>query len=101
MTFDRKRLLLLPLHNRIHDLDISVIKPLQENSLTYPSFKTIAANIKNAKKAGKSVIMMLGGHVIRSGVQRYIIDMIEKGYITCLAMNGSGVIHDLDRKSVV
>ncbi|HBR16947.1 MAG: hypothetical protein A3G39_11040 [Deltaproteobacteria bacterium RIFCSPLOWO2_12_FULL_43_16] len=88
MMFDRKRLLLLPLHNRIHDLDISVIKPLQKNSFFHPSFKTIADNIKNARKAGKSVIMMLGGHVIRSGVQRYIIDMMEKGHITCLAMNG-------------
>src|SRR3989338_346927 len=96
MMFDRKRLLLLPLHNRIHDLDISVIKPLQKNSFFHPSFKTIADNIKNARKAGKSVIMMLGGHVIRSGVQRYIIDMMEQGYITCLAMNGSGVIHDFE-----
>ncbi len=96
MSFDRNRLQLLPLNKRIHDLNISTIKNLQENSFSHPSFKTIAANIKNAKKAVKSVIMMIGGHVIRSGAQRYIIDMMEKGYITCLAMNGSGVIHDFE-----
>ena len=96
MFFDRKRLLLLPLNKRIHDLNISAIKELQENSFSHPSFNVIADNIKNAKKGGKSVIMMLGGHVIRSGVQRYIIDMMEQGYITCLAMNGSGVIHDFE-----
>jgi len=96
MTFDKTKLQLLPLNKRIHDLNISTIKNLQANSFSHPSFKTIAANIKNAKKAGKSVIMMIGGHVIRSGVQRYIIDMMEKGYITCLAMNGSGVIHDFE-----
>ncbi len=96
MAFDRTKLKLLPLNNRIHDLDISIIKPLLENSFAHPSFKTISANIKNAKKTGKAAIMMLGGHVIRSGVQRYIIDMMEKGYITCLAMNGSGVIHDFE-----
>ena len=96
MTFDKTRLKLLPLNKRIHDLNISTIKNLQENSFSHPSFKTIAANIKNAKKAGKAVIMMIGGHVIRAGVQRYIIDMMEKGYISCLAMNGSGIIHDFE-----
>ena len=96
MSFDRNRLQLLPLNKRIHDLNISTIKNLQENSFSHPSFNIIADNIKNAKKAGKAVIMMLGGHVIRAGVQRYIIDMMEKGYITCLAMNGSGIIHDFE-----
>lgn len=94
--FNRNRLRLLPLSERIHDLDLSIIKGLQENSFSHPSFNVIADNIKNAKKAGKSVIMMIGGHVIRSGVQRYIIDMMEQGYISCLAMNGSGIIHDFE-----
>ena len=94
MSFDRNRLQLLPLNKRIHDLNISAIKNLQENSFSHPSFKTIAANIKNAKKAGKSVIIMLGGHVIRAGVQKYIIDMMEKSYISCLAMNGE---RDVDK----
>lgn len=39
---------------------------------------------------------MIGGHVIRSGVQRFIIDMIEKNYVTCLSMNGACVIHDFE-----
>ena len=94
MSFDRNRLQLLPLNKRIHDLNISTIKNLQENSFSHPSFKTIAANIKNAKKAGKAVIIMLGGHVIRAGVQKYIIDMMEKSYISCLAMNGE---RDVDK----
>lgn len=96
MSFDRSKLCLLPLGSRVHDLNISAIKELQKSTFSHPSFSVIADNIKNAKKAGKAVIMMLGGHVIRSGVQRYIIDMMEKGYITCLAMNGSGVIHDFE-----
>jgi len=39
---------------------------------------------------------MMGGHVIRSGVQKYIIDLMTRGYISCLAMNGSGIIHDFE-----
>lgn len=83
--FDRNRLRLLPLSERIHDLDLSIIKDLQENSFSHPSFSKVAVNIKKAKEAGRAIIMMLGGHVIRSGVQRYIIDMMERGYISCLA----------------
>ena len=94
MIFDRTRLVSLPLNKRVHDLDLSIIKNLQENSFSPPSFEKIAANIKNAKKAGKAVIIMLGGHVIRAGVQKYIIDMMEKSYISCLAMNGE---RDVDK----
>lgn len=39
MTFDKKKLLLLPLNKRIHDLDISVIKPLQKNSFAHSLYK--------------------------------------------------------------
>ncbi len=96
MSFDRTRLRLLPLNERVHDLDVSVIKNLTENSFSHPCLGDMSLAVKKAKEAGKSVIMMIGGHVIRSGAQRYIIDMMEKGYITCLAMNGSGVIHDFE-----
>jgi hypothetical protein len=37
---------------------------------------------------------MMGGHVIRAGVSRYIIDLIERGLVTHVAMNGAGPIHD-------
>src|SRR4030042_4535843 len=39
---------------------------------------------------------MMGGHVIRSGVQRYLIDLMEKKMISCIAMNGAGIIHDYE-----
>lgn len=34
--------------------------------------------------------------MLRSGVQRYLIDMMERGCFSCIAMNGSGVIHDFE-----
>lgn len=39
---------------------------------------------------------MLGAHVLRAGVQRYLIDLMERGFITCMAFNGAGVIHDFE-----
>jgi len=39
---------------------------------------------------------MMGGHVIRAGVQRYLIDLMRRGFISCIAMNGAGMIHDFE-----
>ena len=39
-------------------------------------------------------VVMLGAHVLRAGVQRFLIDLMERGLITHVAMNGAGPIHD-------
>ena len=48
------------------------------------------------QKNNAAVIMMMGGHEVRAGVQRHIIDLMEKGYISCLPCNGSVMIHDFE-----
>jgi hypothetical protein len=94
--FDRSRLKLKPLRERTHDIDIGVIKPLEVVESYAAIFSDIARRIVTARDNRSSVIMMLGGHVIRSGAQKYIIDLMEQGYVTCLSMNGSCVIHDYE-----
>lgn len=94
--FNKKRLKLKSLEQRVHDLDISIIKPLKRVALYEEIFKKVALRIVEAKKLKRQVIMMIGGHVIRAGVQKYIIDLIEKGYISCVAMNGACIIHDYE-----
>lgn len=96
--FNRRALKLESLSCRKHDLDISVIAPLDPkiNFKANEDLKNVSRAILKARKNKASIIWMIGGHVIRSGVQRYIIDLMEKGYVSCLAMNGSGVIHDYE-----
>lgn len=96
--FDRQKLNIKPLVDRRHDLDVSVVKSLNvsAHSKIHKNFKIVAGRIVSARKKGASVILMIGGHVIRSGVQRYLIDLMEKGYISCIAMNGSCMIHDFE-----
>ena len=96
--FDRKSLIINPLSMRKHDLDISVVKDLSadKNLFTDKRIKTVAERIIDAKRNNAAVIMMMGGHVVRAGVQRHIIDLMEKGYISCLSMNGSVMIHDFE-----
>jgi len=56
--------------------------------------QVVARYIVEAKKRGAPIIMMIGAHVIRSGVQRYLIDLMENRYIDCIATNGACSIHD-------
>ena len=96
MTFERSKLEILPLNNRINDIDISSIRELGNNSFTSPSFNKVAEDIKEARQAGKAIVLMIGAHVVRSGSQKYLIDLMERGYISCIAMNGGGMIHDFE-----
>ena len=94
--FDRSKLTVLPLGERDHDLNMSVIRPLEPTTEVAPGIHATAERMKKARDAGASVVMMMGAHVIRSGVQPYIIDLMERGYISCLAGNGACAIHDYE-----
>jgi len=94
--FDRSRLEVLPLSEREHDLDLSCIRPLAPVPVEDATFNVIAEKIADSREMGSSVVLMMGAHVLRSGVQRYLIDLMEKRFITCIAMNGAGVIHDFE-----
>lgn len=95
--FDRSRLLVKPLAQRTSDLDISVVRPLEADSgWSHPALGAVAQDIRAARVAGASVLFMLGGHVVRSGVQRHLIDLMERGLVTGLAVNGAVMIHDFE-----
>lgn len=94
--FDTTRLKLLPLSNREHDLDLSVIMPISAREPVNKNLAAVAECIVQARKKDAAVVLMMGAHVIREGVQRYLIDMMERGLVTCLAMNGAGIVHDFE-----
>jgi hypothetical protein len=97
ILFDRKRLQIKSLLDRAHDLDISAIMPLEVTPLVQSEImQAVARDIVRARTSQGASILFIGAHVIRAGVQRYLIDLMERGYISCLAMNGAGVIHDYE-----
>ena len=85
-----------PLAAREHLLDRSIIMPLQDLVPVGPELKTVAARLAAAKARGAAAVLMMGAHVLRSGVQRYLIDLMEQGYLSVIAMSGAGVIHDYE-----
>ncbi len=96
--FDRSGLRLRPLCERKHDLDVSTILPLELVTEVHKTFTRTAFLVSAARRASSpaEVIFMMGAHVIRAGVQLHIIDLMERGLISCIAMNGAGVIHDFE-----
>ncbi|HYP12426.1 MAG TPA: hypothetical protein VEQ63_00760 [Bryobacteraceae bacterium] len=96
--FDRSRLKLLPLAERVHDLQLSNWLALDSElpGFDHPDLPRIGHRLRNAKAAGASRILIMGAHLMRAGVNRYLIDLMERGWIDHIAMNGAGVIHDYE-----
>lgn len=96
--FDRSRLLLRPLAERQNDLDLSVIMDLDAEVEPYdhPELEVLADRIVTARSKGAEVLLMLGAHVIRQGNSRFIIDLMKRGLLTHLGVNGACVIHDFE-----
>jgi hypothetical protein len=94
--FDRSRLVIKPLAQRQHDLDLSVMLPLDADVpiFDHPAIPVLGRRLVEAKKTGAARILLMGAHVLRAGVSRQLIDLMERGLISHIAMNGAGPIHD-------
>ncbi|NMC55450.1 MAG: hypothetical protein GYA48_17645 [Chloroflexi bacterium] len=96
--FDRSRLKLKPLSERIHDLTLDVMMQPTDPAPPFenPDLPTIADRILRAREAGSAIIVMMGAHVLRKGNSLLLIDMMKRGLISHIALNGAGVIHDFE-----
>ena len=94
--FDRSRLLVKPLAERQHDLHLDRWLSLDDATppFEHPDLPAIAARLTAARASGAARILMMGGHVIRAGVNRHIIDLMQRGFLDHVAVNGAGAIHD-------
>ena len=59
-------------------------------------FRRVVSAIVRAASARRAVVAMLGGHVVKTGLSPMLIDLMERGVITHVAMNGSAAIHDYE-----
>ncbi len=59
-------------------------------------FKRLLNSVVKAKRTGKPIIFMFGAHVIKCGLSPVLIDLMRNGFISLLATNGAGAIHDLE-----
>ena len=83
-------------HNLVRIDNMAV--PGQEKGplFTSPEFDVLVEKLKKARDEKRTITCFIGAHVIKCGLSRYLIWLMENGYITHLASNGAGSIHDFE-----
>ena len=66
------------------------------NILKAKDIRAVVEAIVKARRAKKSIIFMLGAHVIKCGLNPVLIELLQKKIITCICLNGAGIIHDFE-----
>jgi len=66
------------------------------NTLAARDLKTIAGIIAGTHRAKRQIIFGMGAHVIKVGLSPLIIDLMQRGLLSCVALNGAGAIHDVE-----
>jgi hypothetical protein len=96
--FDRGKLKLRPLSERVHDITVEDLLNLEDDVEPFdrPELREISDRIKRARKGGHQVVLLMGAHVIKRGLSRFVIDLMERGVITHICTNGAGTIHDFE-----
>src|SRR5262245_11384332 len=59
-------------------------------------FREVVAAMVAARRNGRPVIVGMGAHVIKCGLNPVLIDLMRRGIVTAIALNGSGAIHDFE-----
>ena len=66
------------------------------NLLAAKAFKDVVEAIVAAKRGGKAIIWGLGAHVLKTGLSPVLVDLMERGFVSAIATNGAGIIHDFE-----
>ena len=97
-----------PLESRPSKVDADdLAQPLAENSLSAftrslprilaaDHLRLLVDKIREARERKRAIIWGFGGHVVKVGLSPILIDLMERGFVTSLATNGSGMIHDFE-----
>lgn len=64
--------------------------------LAAESLRGVVAALYGARANGRGMIWGIGGHVVKCGLAPTLIDLMDRGYVTSLAMNGAASIHDFE-----
>jgi hypothetical protein len=64
--------------------------------LAAQDLRDLAASIQLARKRKRAILWGIGGHVIKVGLAPVLIDLMNRGYVSGIAMNGAALIHDFE-----
>jgi len=58
--------------------------------------RRVVEALRAAREREAAIVWGIGAHVIKTGVSPVLIDLMRRGFVSALAMNGAGVIHDFE-----
>jgi hypothetical protein len=103
-----QRVRVLSIHQRPHKVTVTDFVALHDWSARGPlrtlfprilKGQDIAAVVDGfaaAQRRGRAIILAMGAHVIKCGLSPLIIDMMRRGWLSGVVLNGAGAIHDLE-----
>ncbi len=96
--FDRSQLEIKPLAERAHDMTLEDVLRLDTEiaPLGDPQLATIAERVRRAREQDRAVVVLMGAHVIKQGLSRFVVRLLEEGWITHIGGNGACAIHDYE-----
>lgn len=106
---DLRRVKTIPIARRDNKVDPSLLAAPPASDRSFAAFlaslpdvlaardlRAVIAGVAAARRAGRGVVLLLGGHVIKVGLGPLIIEWIRRGIVTHVAMNGAAAIHDFE-----
>jgi len=60
------------------------------------TLREVVESLERARRKRKPIIWGIGGHVLKCGLSPVLIDLLRRGYLTAVAMNGAALIHDFE-----
>jgi hypothetical protein len=59
-------------------------------------FRAVVQAVLAARESGGGIVWGFGAHVVKTGLSPVLVDLMERGFVSALATNGAGVIHDFE-----
>lgn len=96
--FDRSRLRLFPLCERKNLVELASVLDVGQSPEPFddPALASLADAVAAAVRRKSAVVLMMGAHVIKQGLSRYICEFVRRGWVSLLATNGACMIHDFE-----
>jgi deoxyhypusine synthase len=66
------------------------------NILAVKTLRAVAKTMAAAHRQGRPVIVGIGAHIVKVGLNPIIVDWMKQGIVSAVAMNGAGIIHDFE-----
>ena len=60
------------------------------------TLRALTAELERARRRRRPILWGMGAHVLKVGLSPLVIDLMERGFVTGLALNGAGIVHDFE-----